>query len=69
VRLNLPTRLARRMGAQAMSLALQGTNLALWTNYSGLDPNVNARSTGNNVIDTGVLPAPRVWQLRLSATY
>jgi hypothetical protein len=50
----------------SMSIALQGSNLGLHTNYRGLDPNVNAFSTaalGDNAQDTGQLPQPRTWQL------
>ena len=66
---NVPSRMAQRVGARALSLSVQGTNLALHTNYRGLDPNVNARATGNGVTDTGVLPRPRTWQLRVNAAY
>jgi len=55
--------------AQALSIALQGTNLALFTNYRGKDPNVNAYGSGNGLADTGQLPQPRSWQVRVSATY
>lgn len=61
--------LARRVGASAFSLALQGTNLGLHTNYRGKDPDVNAFTTGNGVLDTGVLPQPRTWRLALSASF
>jgi TonB-linked SusC/RagA family outer membrane protein len=60
---------ARLFRAQAISVALQGTNLGLFTNYRGKDPNVNAYGTGNGVADTGQLPEPRTWQVRVSATY
>ncbi len=69
VRYNLPAVAARRLGAQRLSVALQGSNLGLWTNYRGIDPNVNAFGTGNNVTDTGVLPQPRTWQIKINATY
>jgi TonB-dependent SusC/RagA subfamily outer membrane receptor len=61
--------LARRFGTKAMSIALQGSNVGLWTNYAGKDPNVNANATGNAVSDTGVLPIPRTWFLSVHATY
>ncbi len=64
-----PASLAQRVGARALSLSLQGTNLGLVTNYRGIDPNVNAYATGNGVTDTGVLPQPRSWQVRVSANY
>ena len=60
---------ARRLGASALSVALQGTNLGLHTNYRGKDPDVNAYTTGNGVVDTGVLPQPRTWRLTLTARY
>lgn len=42
-------------------LSLQGTNLGVWTNYRGKDPNVNG-AMSEFTKDTGVLPRPRVWQ-------
>jgi len=49
-----------------MSVALQGSNLGLHTNYRGKDPNVNAFSTGNSTRDGGQLPQPRTWQLKFN---
>jgi TonB-linked SusC/RagA family outer membrane protein len=65
----LPSTAAQRVGARALTVALQGTNLGLFTNYRGKDPNVNAYPSGNGVLDNGQLPAPRTWQLRVSAQY
>jgi TonB-linked SusC/RagA family outer membrane protein len=65
----VPTPVARRLGASALFLSLRGTNLGLYSKYDGKDPNVNAYTTGNATADTGQLPLPRTWQLRLSATY
>lgn len=51
------------------SLALQGANLALHTNYRGIDPNVNAFSTvssGDETADLGQIPQPRIWWLKLT---
>jgi len=47
-----------------MSVALLGSNLALRTNYHGLDPNVNA-FVGDGNLDTGVLPQPRTFSLSI----
>jgi TonB-dependent SusC/RagA subfamily outer membrane receptor len=69
VAFNAPPSLARRVGASALSIALQGSNLGLFTNYRGKDPNVNAYSTGNFIADTGVLPQPRSWLLTVTARY
>ena len=52
------------------SLALQGSNLGLHTNYRGKDPViVNAFSTvtnGDETADTGQIPVPRTWWLKLT---
>jgi len=69
VQYQVPSRWAQHFGARALSIALQGTNLGLRTNYRGFDPNVNARVSGNGVSDNGVLPEPRVWQIRVNANY
>ncbi len=66
---NASPRLAQRFGASALSVAVQGMNLGLHTNYRGKDPDVNAFTTGNGVVDTGVLPQPRTWRLTLRAGF
>jgi TonB-linked SusC/RagA family outer membrane protein len=66
---NVPRHLAQSLGARALSLSLQGTNLGLFTNYRGKDPGVNGAITGDLVRDTGVLPQPRTWQVRINASY
>ena len=54
--------------ARSLSIALQGSNLGLWSDYRGLDPNVNGRagSSGGTAVDMGVLPTPREWSVRIS---
>ncbi|HEU4562408.1 MAG TPA: hypothetical protein VFS20_31550, partial [Longimicrobium sp.] len=43
----LPQRLAGRAGAENASVTLAGHNLALWTDYSGIDPEVNTYANRN----------------------
>jgi TonB-linked SusC/RagA family outer membrane protein len=62
----IPSRMSQRIGVPLMTVALQGSNLGLKTNYRGKDPNVNMLSTGNEVADGGQLPQPRSWQLRFT---
>jgi TonB-linked SusC/RagA family outer membrane protein len=69
VAVNLPQTFAQRLGARSMAVAFQGTNLALFSNYRGLDPGVNSFGTGNQVADAGTVPLPRSFQVRISATY
>jgi hypothetical protein len=56
---------SRRLRVPNLSVALQGENLALHSNYRGKDPNVSAIATGNFTADTGQLPMPRVWSLNV----
>jgi hypothetical protein len=65
----VPPSLSRYLHTSAMTVALQGTNLGLRSDYSGADPNVNAYGTGNSTQDTGILPTPRMWQLRVNVGY
>lgn len=62
----VPFAIAQRFHAHAMSVALQGSNLGLWTNYRGKDPNVNAYPNGNATADLGQLAQPRTWRLQLT---
>ncbi len=62
-------RLPRRLTApisrgRTIRVAVQGTNLGLWTNYKGKDPNVND-SMSEVVRDSGILPTPRLWQITI----
>jgi len=60
----MPSRIAAAFRARSMSLAILGSNLALRTNYRGLDPNVNA-FVGDGNVDTGQLPQPRTFSLSI----
>jgi hypothetical protein len=61
-----PTSWASWFHVSRLQVTLTGSNLGLHTNYRGLDPNVNAISTGNGTEDLGQLPLPRQWQLGIS---
>jgi hypothetical protein len=61
-----PMAFARLLRVGAVGIALQGANLGLWSNYSGIDPNVSALVTGNATFDAGQVPQPRSWQLKVT---
>jgi hypothetical protein len=63
---NVPPVVARWFRASHMLVAIQGSNLGLWTNYRGKDPNVNAFPNGNQVADLGQLTIPRTWSLMVT---
>jgi TonB-dependent SusC/RagA subfamily outer membrane receptor len=65
----VPQRVSTWARIPRMSVALQGSNLGLHTNYRGKDPDVNAFATvsaGDETVDTGQLPEPRTWWLRIT---
>lgn len=67
---HLPGRWTQRLlHTQDISVSIQGTNLALFTNYKGKDPNVNANATGNETVDEGVLPQPRLWIITVHTAF
>jgi hypothetical protein len=59
----VPKSVSLRLGIPLMTVALQGSNLGLWTNYRGKDPNVNGVTVGEATEDTGQLPQPRTMRI------
>jgi hypothetical protein len=69
VNYTLPRLVSQWLHVPRSTLALQGSNLALHSNYRGKDPNVNAFSTaqgGDVTADLGQIPEPRAWRLTLN---
>ena len=64
--------LAARLGLNSMTIAVSGKNLWMSTDYSGIDPELNAIS-GNRgglngflqSIDAFGVPIPRIWNLSI----
>ncbi len=77
--LDAPT--VRRYFRDGIDLTLSGRNLAVWTNYSGYDPEINLFGTNagglqsvqttaaDRGFDFGGYPIPRVWQLSARVTF
>jgi TonB-linked SusC/RagA family outer membrane protein len=68
----LPAPLVRRLAASGATITLAGRNLALWTNYSGPDPEVQSQFGGPSdgpALDLGGIPSPQYWLLRVSVTF
>ena len=70
--------LARRVGAASLSVTLSGRNLALWTPYTGSDPEITygGRQPGggveanfNDSNDSFGMPIPRRYGIRLNIGY
>lgn len=62
---HLPTKFLQKFGGRSVSVSLQGSNLALWSNYVGRDPGINSgmfNDTGFQ--DDGLTPPrPRLYVL------
>jgi TonB-dependent starch-binding outer membrane protein SusC len=68
--LTLPQRLAARAGAASANLTFAGRNLATWTNYRGLDPEVNAAAQSNfSTADFLTAPQVRYFTARLALSF
>ncbi len=67
---NLPKAFAKKLGAEAFKVYVNGTNLFLITNYTGLDPESSASSDQNaQGIDLGTPPQPRSFQAGFNITF
>ncbi len=62
---NVPRAYLKRLPVSSLSASLQGSNLGLWTNYRGKDPDVNGTLIGDATSDSGQLPMPRAWSLQI----
>ncbi len=66
VNYNVPRSWMARFGVPSASISLHASNLGLWTNYRGKDPDVNSITLGDDVRDNGEAPPPRTLTLRLT---
>jgi hypothetical protein len=66
----LPVQLAGRVGASNASITLAGRNLALWTDYSGLDPETNNYGNRDFIrADVYAAPMTRRWSMSLNVGF
>jgi hypothetical protein len=61
----VPRAYLTRFPISSLSMSLLGSNLGLWTNYRGKDPDVNGLLVGDATQDSGQLPMPRSWSLEI----
>jgi len=64
--------MAARLGLKSMTVVVSGKNLWMSTDYSGIDPELNAISRGNGgigdfqqSIDAFGVPIPKIWNLSI----
>jgi hypothetical protein len=70
VTLDIPSNLVRRSGAASANFVLSGRNLALWSDYEGVDPEVNSYGGRNFVrVDAYALPMTRRFSAGFNIQY
>ncbi|HXG70293.1 MAG TPA: SusC/RagA family TonB-linked outer membrane protein [Gemmatimonadaceae bacterium] len=68
--LNAPRGFARAMRAGAVSLTVAGRNLKTWTDYTGVDPELNFAAANNfSTADFLTQPPTKYWVTRLNLTF
>jgi TonB-linked SusC/RagA family outer membrane protein len=67
---SLPPELAQRVGSERLSLTFVGRNLATWTRYTGLDPELNFAGQANFLTgEFATLPPNRYLAIRFDASF
>ena len=73
---NVPSRLLGSSGLSRLSLTISGQNLGVWTDYSGLDPEISSAGqedfTGQNNFNIQEFlsqPPVRMWKARLNLSF
>ncbi|ATL47791.1 SusC/RagA family TonB-linked outer membrane protein [Chitinophaga caeni] len=67
---NLPASILQRLKMKQLRIYAQADNLALWTNYSGLDPEVNSSMDPRYIgEDNLILPQPRTFILGVNVSF
>jgi len=62
----VPRHTAERVHMPGIMLTVQGNNLAMHSNYRGVDPTTTTLTGGTAVADMGQLPMPRTWTFRVT---
>ncbi|WP_456420405.1 SusC/RagA family TonB-linked outer membrane protein [Lutibacter sp.] len=67
---NAPNTFASKLGFDSVSLTISGQNLGLWTNYSGLDPEISSTGQSNFTSQEFLSQPPlRSFKARLNFTF
>jgi TonB-dependent starch-binding outer membrane protein SusC len=67
---NAPNEFVNKIGFSRMSITVSGQNLGLWTDYSGLDPEISSTGQSNFVTQEFLSQPPiRSWRVRLNLSF
>jgi hypothetical protein len=67
----MPSEWADAVRSSRLTLTLTGRNLATWTDYTGMDPELNSTGSASNFGNSDFLTQPpvRYWSARLNITF
>lgn len=66
----LPPSLVQHVGVKSATLRFSANNIALWSNYHGIDPGINTDPVSGNGVQAGAaFPAPRAYGVRLQIQF
>lgn len=67
---SLPKSACKKLKVSELSFTLTGSNLLLWSHYSGYDPEVNTSDTAVITgLDDGAFPKSRTWGIGVNLTF
>ena len=67
---NTPTSFSNKLGFDRISLTLSGQNLGVWTDYTGLDPEISSEGQANFTTEEFLSQPPvRSWKARLNLSF
>tara|TARA_R110000868_G_scaffold67368_1_gene200102 strand:- start:49306 stop:52491 length:3186 start_codon:yes stop_codon:yes gene_type:complete len=67
---NAPQKFVSSIGFSRVSLTLSGQNLGIWTDYSGLDPEISSTGQSNFATEEFLSQPPtRSWKIRLNLSF
>lgn len=69
VEFTVPRDLVRRAGLSDATLTLAGRNLATWSGYGGIDPEVSWAAGSFAAVERFTMPVPRSWTARLAVAF
>ncbi|WP_298238973.1 TonB-dependent receptor [uncultured Algibacter sp.] len=66
---NLPTKVLNKIGFQSARLYVTGTNLKVWTKYTGYDPDVSSSNRLLSGLDRSSYPRARTFTLGMNVSF
>jgi TonB-dependent starch-binding outer membrane protein SusC len=71
LRYTMDQRWVKRMGVESATLSVAGRNLHTWTDYTGIDPEVNlfSANTVARGVEFGTSPIPRTWAFGVTVNF